>query len=121
MAGLFRRTASLPCYRPGMHDDSPHTIGDTIDEVLIRRMPPDLLDRYYECKRRHRDELREIERLARRAKAFLRRWSGQARDEKETELCNEKAERIRQENERFGRQVRELIAMWRDRTDEQGA
>lgn len=102
-----------------MSEELPPTIGESIDEVLLCRMPPDLLEQYHECKRRHRDELKDIERFAHRARIFLRRWTGDVRQQKAAELRDEKAERINQENERFHRRVRELIDMWRDRTQEQ--
>ena len=70
------------CYAPRMSEELPSSIGESIDEALLCRMPPDLLDHYQECKRRHRAELKDIERLAHRANLFLRRWAGAARQDR---------------------------------------
>jgi hypothetical protein len=104
-----------------MPEDEPHPIGESVEEALLHLLRPDLLDQYRAEKKRHREELRTIERARRRALQMIRRLFGGLRERKQTELEQEYAERVQGEDDRHARfldELRETIRAHRDHDNE---
>jgi len=96
------------------HNEPTH-IGDAVDEVFQRILPPETAERYSQLKRELKDTLDEIENRTKRTVRWLRKRNA---DEQEfDDLAEEKRQLIAYHKEEFQRKLHALIDELKDETE----
>jgi len=96
------------------HHEPTH-IGDAVDEVLTRILPPETAERYSQLKRELKDTLDEIENRTKRTVRWLRKSN--ANQQAFDDLAEEKRQLIAYHKEEFQRRLRALIEELKDEAE----